>query len=1089
MCCHENRKFALKLPTLRSFAFLASLWGPLISVFVIASPLSAAQHSGGATFRPEFDRDIRPILAENCYPCHGPDENKRKAKLRLDRNEDALKMLPDGEIAIVPGQPSQSKLVERISSKDPDEVMPPSKSGKKLSAQHIEWITAWIKQGAQWQNHWAFVPANKPPLPDVKKKRWVRNPIDSFVLARLEQEGLTPAAEAPKSVLLRRLAFDITGLPPEPEQLRRWLSRADPFSAAQDDLFASPHYGERFAAEWMDIARYADTHGFNNDVMRSMWRWRDWVIEAFNSNLPYDRFITEQLAGDLLPKPTLSQLIATGFNRNHGINSEGGIIDEEYRVEYVADRVRTTSIAWLGLTMECARCHDHKFDPVSQKDFFRFFAFFNNVDEVGEDGRFANAAPILAAPTRQQQNEMQRHKTELASAELKLHSLLSARSWDGVDSSELGDLVSTGKCLSASNQLVSLKPDTSGPATAQFTNFAGGKSFELSGEAALTNGPLAQPAIVFDGHGHLRTEGLPGADYSKGWAVSAWIRRDAAVEAPVFSTANFGVPASAEQYGQGLQIRLTDSGVIDVRLAHRWPGYAVQLQTRDRLPLGQWQHLLLTSDGSMAAKGLRIWINGEEWFRDVIHDDLTEKLGPSGAAVIGGSDEKGAHGFVGALAGIQVMSGFSSAAELAKQARGLALGFAAATPPVERDATQIARLRGTWLERHQQEFAAVAKARRLSRETLLSLESEAPSTMVMRELPRERPTHVLFRGQYDAPREEVQPGVPEFILPFPKNAPRNRLGLAQWLTDPRNPLTARVVVNRTWQAFFGVGLVKTSGNFGYQGEPPSHPELLNWLAVDFVEHGWDLKRLARQITSSSTYRQNSASTPELNERDPENRLLAHGPRQRLTGEMLRDQALCLSGLLHDEIGGPPVYPYQPTNLYKGIVVAADYPGTSYVESTGEGLYRRSLYTFWKRTVPHPSLSTFDVPDREVCTARRAKTNTPLQALATMNDTYQVESARKLAERMLRQGGRSQAERVSFAFELATARKPTAAESKALGLFLDRRATVYQKDPSAAKAFLSVGASPLDSQLNPVELAAYANVASLILNLDETVTRN
>ena len=1039
------------------------------------------------TFKPEFDRDIRPILAENCYPCHGPDENKRKAKLRLDRAEEATKALPDGEIAIVPGRPDQSKLVERINAKDEEELMPPAKSGKKLSAQDITWITQWIKEGAQWQNHWSFVAPSRPLLPAVKNKRWVRNAIDSFVVARLEQEGLNPSVEAPGPVLLRRLCFDVTGLPPDPLQLRRWQSRPDPVATALDELLASPHYGERMASDWMDLARYADTHGFNNDVLRSMWRWRDWVIEAFNHNVPYDQFLTEQLAGDLLPNPSLEQLIATGFNRNHGINSEGGIIDEEYRVEYVADRVRTTSMACLGLTMECARCHDHKFDPISQKDFYRFFAFFNNVDEVGEDGRFANAAPILAAPTGRQQEQMRLQRVALASAEAQMHGLLESQHWSGVSLSSSEPSVETN--VSATNLLCLLDLNPAAVAAGVITNNAGGKPFRFEGRPLLTNGPGEMPALLFDGHSHLRSDALPSGDLSMGWAVSAWLRRDAASDATVLSTANFGVPPSAEQYGEGLQLRLTRSGAVDVRLAHRWPGYSLELLSRETLPLGRWRHLLLTSDGSMAAKGLRLWIDGEECFRDVLHDDLTTKPGPSGQLTVGSSDEKGAAVFVGGLADLRVIAGVTNFDALAREARSVALRFCRASPESQRDAEQVKMLQIAWMQRHSPEFATAAESARKARQALLVLESEAPSTMVMRELVRERPTYVLFRGQYDAPREEVQPGVPEFILPFPKDAPRTRLGLARWLTDPNNPLTARVVVNRVWQLFFGTGLVKTSENFGYQGEAPSHPELLDWLAVDFRDHGWDLKRLIRMVASSATYRQDSSSTDELNERDPENRLLAHGPRQRLTGEMLRDQALAVSGLLHDEIGGPPVYPYQPANLYKGIVVAADYPGTSYTQSTGDALYRRSLYTFWKRTVPHPSLSTFDVPDREVCTARRAKTNTPLQALAAMNDTYQLESARKLGERMLLAGGESPLERISFAFELATARKPSISETTALGALLNRRLANYRSDPAAAKAFLAVGASPINSQLDPVELAAYANVASLILNLDETLSRN
>ena len=1065
---------------------LSAVWPFIVSGAESQSPTAALPKS----FKPEFDRDIRPILAENCYPCHGPDQNKRKAKLRLDRQEDAFKALPNGDFAIVPKDVAMSQLAHRISSKDQDQVMPPVKTGKKLTSEQISWLISWISEGATWQNHWSFVPPHRPALPAVKTQRWPRNPIDYFVLAKLESEHLKPTRQADPSILLRRVSLDLGGLPPTPDQLRSWLSHPDPFSAAVDELLANPHFGERMASDWMDLARYADTHGFNNDVMRSMWRWRDWVIAAFNGNMPYDQFITAQLAGDLLPSPTLDQLIATGFNRNHGINSEGGIIDEEYRVEYVADRLRTTSIAWLGLTMECARCHDHKFDPITQKDFYRFFAFFNNIDETGEDGRFANAAPIMPAPTEAQQGEMARQRTIIANAEEKMQSLLKSQDWTTIRFDDWARGSSSTKVPTSTNDLISLDLRSWHEGSDAVTNFAGGKLFQVNGVLKISDGPLGEPAFVLDGKTDLRgTEALPKADSAKGWVFSAWVRRDQVVEAPVFSTANFGVPPSAEAYAEGLQIRLTESGAIDIRLAHRWPGYSIQVLTKETIPVGEWQNLIVRFDGSTMAKGLRVLLNGQECARDVVHDDLTGQVNLSTTAVLGTSGEKEANHFVGALAGVRLISVPASISDLEDQSRTASLEFAAETPERERSQGQQDRLRGAWLEKNRPEFSTASEAFRAAHADLLGLEREAPSTMVMRELPQVRPTFVLYRGQYDAPRDVVEPDVPEFVLSFAKSFPRNRLGLARWLTDPANPLTARVVVNRFWQSLFGTGLVKTSENFGYQGELPSHPELLDWLAVDFVDSGWNVKRLLRLMVMSATYRQDSRSTPQLNERDPENRLLAHGPRQRLTGEMLRDQALSLGGLLVDQLGGPSVYPYQPTNLYKGIVVAADYPGTTYKESTGEGLYRRSLYTFWKRTVPQPSLTTFDVPDREVCTARRPRTNTPLQALATMNDTFQLESARKLAERMLLKGGHTESERLTFAFQLATARKPNAGEKKLLDTLLEKRLAAYRKDPDSARAFISVGASKPDPQLDPIEVAAYANLASLILNLDETITRN
>ena len=1067
-------------------AWLAvSVCWPLIS---LAKP--AAPEAGKPTLsRPQFDRDIRPILAENCYPCHGPDANKRKAKLRLDRSENALEALPNGDLPIVAGDAAHSKVIERITAKDPDDRMPPVKSGKQLTPDQIESISRWIVGGATWQKHWSFVAPQRPSLPAVKNKRWVRNPIDSFILARLESEGLTPAPEAERDILLRRVSFDLSGLPPSPKQLRSWSHQSDPLSAAVDELLASPHYGERMASDWMDLARYADTHGYNNDVLRSMWRWRDWVIDAFNRNLPYDRFITEQLAGDLLPKPTLDQRIATGFNRNHGVNSEGGIIDEEYRVEYVVDRVQTTSMAWLGLTMQCARCHDHKFDPIAQKDFYRFFAFFNNIDETGEDGRFANAAPILSAPTKDQQKEVARQRAEMSQDEAAMQRWRTAQDWSAISFEEWSNAPMATHPAAGTNQILRLALGSLNSTPEQITNLAGGKAFKVKGTLATTNGPVDEPALVFDGQTDLRSDALPDVDCSKGWCFSVWVRRDSPGEAVIFSTANFSVPPSAEQFGEGFQVGLTESGSVDVRLAHRWPGYSIQLVTRETVAPGEWRHLLVRCDGSTAANGLRILLDGQECFREVIHDDLTTKIKISGAARLAGSDENGAKRFQGALGAVEVIGNPGTLEEIAASQRESSLRVAGQTAASERSPWQEGLLRGAWLEKQKADYALAATRWQTARASLLALERDAPSTMVMRELADQRPTFVLFRGQYDAPREQVEPDVPEFILPFAKNAPRTRLGLAMWLTDQANPLTARVVVNRFWQALFGTGIVKTSDNFGYQGEVPSHPELLDWLAIDFVEHGWDVKRLLRLIVTSATYRQDSRSNDELNERDPENRLLAHGPRQRLTGEMLRDQALFLSGLLYDQVGGPSVFPYQPTNLYKGIVVAADYPGTTYTESTGEGLYRRSLYTFWKRTVPHPTLTTFDVPSREVCTARRPKTNTPLQALAAMNDTFQVEAARKLAEGMLQSGFRSPAERLGNAFHLATARKADGQERKLLCSLLDRRLKFYRANPNAAKAFLSVGASKSDAALDPVELAAYANVASLILNLDETITRD
>ena len=1078
----DEKQLRLTLRTTASRLGLTCLM--VISFAAVDGRLCAA----GAGDTIDFDREIRPIFSESCYPCHGPDENKRKANLRFDRKDAPFKQLKDGKIAIVPGDLAQSELVHRITASDPDDKMPPPASSRKLTQPQIELLQRWIKAGAKWEAHWSFVAPNHPPSPTVKNKAWPRNEIDTFILARLEQEGLQPSPRAREQTLLRRVSLDLTGLPATPGQLAVWSARADPLGAAVDELLKSPHFGERMASDWLDVARYADTHGFNNDSMRNMWRWRDWVVQAFNQNLPYDRFITDQLAGDLEQSPTLNQEIATGFNRNHGINSEGGIIDEEYRVSYVNDRVRTTSMAWMGLTVECARCHDHKFDPVTQRDYYKFFAFFNSIDEAGEDGRVANAAPIIQAPTDEQQREIEALRLQIETAHQRMQDSLTKRKWRNVKYDRVFQTPVPTNAIPASNQVVCLDLRSWDPSLKTITNAAGGQPFQIDRKLTSAPGPLGEPALVFDGQGDLKTQDLPSHS-GQGWVFAAWVRRDRAEPAPLFSTASFAVPESSGDYGRGVQILETAAGAIEVRSVVRWPGYSANIVTRETLPLGEWQRVAVAWNGSAKAAGLRVFLNGRECFSEIIRDDLTSGVGLSGPAQIGTSNEKGASRFAGALAGIEIWTDTTHLDDSAARWRSEMLRFDAATSPTTRHEDQNDRLHRAWMETNNVQFAREAAKEREARSALLKLSGELPDTMVMRELPNGRSTHLLFRGQYDQPRDEVQPDVPEFLFPFPASAPRNRLGLARWLTDPRNPLTARVVVNRFWQSIFGNGIVKSAGDFGYQGDYPVHPELLDWLATHFVDSGWNVKELIRLMVTSATYAQTSDSSPDLNERDPDNLLLARGPRQRLTAEMVRDQALFVSGLLYDKLGGPPVYPYQPTNLYKGIVVAADYPGTTYTESQGNDLYRRSLYTFWKRTVPYPTLSIFDVPDREVCVVQRSKTDTPLQALELMNDPVQLEAARKLAERMLLEGGTTPVQRLDFAFELVTARTPRADEVQLLTTLLEKRLAAHRDDPTAAQAFVAVGASKPNAALDPVDLAAYANVASLILNLDETITRD
>jgi len=786
-------------------------------VLLLATRLSAAEP------KVDFNRDVRPILSENCFKCHGPDEAERKAKLRLDDRAVALK-----REAFVPGKADASELVARLVEIDPNKQMPPAKSGKKLTPQQIATLKRWIDEGANYSAHWSFVKPERPTVPagtSPAARQYIRNPIDAFILDGLNKQALAPSAEADRATLIRRVTLDLTGLPPTPAEIDAFVNDASPdaYERVVDRLLKSPRYGERMALDWLDAARFADTHGYHIDAGRDMSPWRDWVIDAFNNNKPFDQFTVEQLAGDLLPNATLAQKIASGFNRNHMINFEGGAVPEEYHTAYIVDRVNTTATVWLGLSVACAQCHDHKYDPISQKDYYRLFAFFYNVPENGLDGSKGNAAPLLRMPTPAQERDLK---------------------------------------------------------------------------------------------------------------------------------------------------RLAD----DIR----------RLEPMIKAPL----------------------------VANVVKNEL-------------------------------------------------------------------ARL--------QKERAAV--------------DSRVRSAMVMQEMPKPRDTFVLVRGAYDKKGDKVTAGIPEALGSLPKDAPPDRLGLARWLVSADHPLTARVAVNRYWQLFFGTGLVKTAEDFGAQGEQPSHPELLDWLAVQFRESGWDVKALVRMMVTSATYRQSSGITdsPSANPKseipnpklvDPENRLLSRAPRLRLPAEFIRDQALAVSGLMNGEIGGKSVFPYQPAGLWEELMSRADganWTAQTYTPSKGKDLYRRTMYTFWKRTCPPPTLATFDAPDREVCTVRRPRTNTPLQALILMNDPTYVEASRKLAERLMHEA-KTTDERLTLAFRLCTGRMPKAEELAILKRVFEGRLAKYQSDIAAAKKLLAVGESPADATLPAAELAAWASVASVILNLDETVTR-
>ncbi|MBE7540700.1 MAG: DUF1553 domain-containing protein [Opitutaceae bacterium] len=1011
----------------------------------------------------QFNRDIRPILSENCFQCHGQDRAHREAKLRLDEFESATQDR-DGFFAIIPGNPDESEMIVRILSDDESERMPPKESNKHVSPAQLALLKQWISEGAAYERHWAFIPPQLPPVPRIAGKSWGRSPIDAFVLQRLHAEGLSPSPEAAPAAWLRRVSFDLVGLPPTPQEFDAFTADAarrgeSAYRDAVDRLLNSPHFGERMAMDWLDAARYADTHGFNNDSTRTMWRWRDWVIEAFNANKPYNVFITEQLAGDLLPSPSLDQRIATGFNRNHVINSEGGIIDEEYRIEYVADRIRTVSTAWLGLTFECARCHDHKFDPIEQRDYYRLSAFFNNVPEWGEDGRVANAVPMIPAPTRQQQAALTRLEKDLAASQAAVQAAQASWNWDESLRPQINLLAEAARTAIEANKSISAitvpAPD------------------EKAGAPVL-------PGSTFD------------FTHKDGVTVALWLRPSGGNPADValFSGTNHqGSPADTS-FGKGRELRLIN-GELELRIADRLPVYSVTVRTDGAgLKTDELHHIAVTYTGGRTAADVRMFVDGREIACRTLYDDLHG--GPGTRDFLVGTDNAaGATRFVGTLEDLRRAAPAASSETIRTLFRATALPRALASI----DAGGPQPHETAWLAEALLSDSAAsreifAKEIEMS-EKLLALRRTIPTTMVMEEMATPRQTYLLVRGNYDAHGEKLDAGVPEKLLaPWPAGAPKNRLGLSRWFTQPNHPLTGRVVVNRFWAQLFGTGLVKTLEDFGSQSEWPSHPELLDWLAREFVDGGWNIKAFMKELVLSSTYRQSSAVNAALVARDPENRLLARGPRVRLPAELIRDQALAVSGLLAPRIGGPSVFPYQPEGLYDSIVVGAAYPGTKWLLGSGEDLHRRSLYTFWKRTMPHPMMLSLDAPDREFCTVRRSRTNTPLQALALWNETGYVEAARRLATRMLREGGPGDRERAEFAFLSSTGRRPSDAEAGVIARTWNRLRIDFAAHPEEADTYVThTGGSAVDAMIPPVELAAATSVASLILSLDETITKN
>jgi mono/diheme cytochrome c family protein len=1000
----------------------------------------------------DFNREIRPVLSDKCYACHGPNEADREGGFRLDQKESVLGEADSGEHPLVSGDPDASELYRRMTTDDEDMRMPPNDSGKALTPEEIQRVRVWIEQGAPWQEHWAFTAPVRPDLPPVKDQAWPRNEIDRFILARLETAGLKPSAEADKATLLRRVTFDLTGLPPTLQEIDDFLADDSPQAYEQlvDRLLQSPHYGEHMARFWLDAARYGDTHGLHLDNYREMWPYRDWVVRALNDNLPFDQFAIEQLAGDLLPDSTLDQQIATGFNRCHVTTSEGGSIAEEVYVRNVVDRVVTTSAVFMGVTFDCTRCHDHKYDPFTMKDFYALFGFFNSLDGNPLDGNKKDPAPVVRVLTDDQKTEMSSLQQQREDVRAKITVLLA--DYEYVEPEKPAE-----PKLSEPTEIVWLD-DELPPAARE----EGGWNFITD---PVYSGKKASTRTATGLSQHFFTGAKPPLRVADGDVLFTYVYLDPKnPPKEIMLQWNDGSWEHRAYWGENA----IDWGKADT---------ASRRRIGDLPTAGQWVRLDIPASEVGLNGGAQI--NGWAFtqFDGTVHWDK--------AGIVTKADQKPIYDSLLVWHRDQRAAKGGSLPDDVKRIIVLDDGAL--------DDAQQKRLRDYFVEyvyvNTRSDFDPLHKQMDDADKRIAQIENSAATTLVFRETKDPKPSHLLNRGEYDQKRDEVPRATPAAFPPMPEGAPLNRLGLAQWLVDPAHPLTARVAVNRYWQQVCGVGIVKTAEDFGSQGDVPTHPKLLDWLAVDFRESGWDVKRLMKEIVMSATYRQSSAVTPELVASDPNNRLLARGPRFRLDAEMLRDQALAVSELLVDRMGGPSVKPPQPDGLW----FAVGYSGSDTVRfKKDEGpdkVHRRTLYTFIKRTSPPPQMSTFDAPSREACSMRRERTNTPLQALLLLNDPQYVEAARGLAARAITQGGDSPQARAAYMFRLCTARQPDPDEAAELvGVFGDHLAH-FTANIEAAKRFIEVGELKPDESLDPVELAAWTMVANLILNLDEVVSKN
>lgn len=1045
-----------------------------------AAPAPAFKFAGKRTVF--YNRDIRPILAEHCFACHGPDSAARKASLRLDRFEDATAPR-DGGAAIVPGKLDKSLLTARILTKDLDDVMPPPSTKKQLNTTQIELLKRWISEGAQYEPHWSFIAPVRPALPAVKDAKWVRNPVDRFILADIEQAGLKPAPEADRRTLARRLSLDLTGLPPAPAEVETFVNDKSPdaYEKLVDRLMASPHWGEHRGRYWLDAARYADTHGIHFDNYREMWAYRDWVINAFNRNLPFDKFTVEQLAGDLLPARTEDQLVATGFVRCNITTNEGGIIDEEYRVLYARDRTETFATIWLGATVGCAVCHDHKFDPITARDFYSLSAFFNNSTQPVRDGNKSDPAPVIKIIAPSDKMRWTALEKEISAARESSEARKKAARTEFDVSMAKASAADLAKLL-PSEGLAFHAPLEDGNSNAVKAVVAG-QPRELPATAPIASqAGRTGKAATASAQGIAEAADAGDFDTKQSFTVAAWVRPAKDGQTGAIVARMSSLPAYA-----GWDLWL-DTGKPGMHLIHNWEKKdALKVTATKALPSGQWSHVLVTYDGSSKAAGVKIYVNGElQPAARATSDKLAGSIRSKAPLTLGRrSDSSALEG-----AGVQDVRLYARAVrtdEAALLAKGPRLVELAGKLAEKRSAAEQDELFQFYLAAVDQPYVKSQMAFAGLENEKETIRKRSPVTHVMNEAATAPMAHILSRGEYDKRRDLVPAATPAVLPPMPAGAPTNRLGLAQWLLRPEQPLTTRVTVNRFWQELFGSGLVRTAGDFGITGELPSHPELLDWMAVEFRESGWDMKRFFKLIVTSAAYRQAATITKETLAKDPGNHLISRGPRFRMDAEMVRDYALASSGLISAKIGGPSVKPYQPDGVWEAVAMIGSNT-RDYKRDSGESLYRRSLYTFWKRSAPPASMDIFNAPNRETCAVRRERTNTPLQALVTLNDPQFIEAARHLAQRALQESGDKPEAKLEFMARSVLSRPLQSEEMKAVNAVLKDLLVHYEANPKDAAALIAVGESKADPKLAPPALAAYTMLANQLLNLDEVLSK-